>query len=123
MDIIPDHSGDFFAALWTSLSRRRVARLFARLGWSVRKCSWTDYEVCSPFAELVIEAESPILLHGPVADAEAESGGVCVVVFHSGAIHRRTGPGGDAPGLGSDPFGDRRGPAAPRRADRRAPRS
>jgi hypothetical protein len=39
--------------------------------WSVRKCSWTDFEVTSPFAELVVEAESPILMHGPVADVES----------------------------------------------------
>lgn len=44
-----------------------------RLGWSVRKCSWTDYEIRSPFAELVIEAEAPILMHGPVSDVEANA--------------------------------------------------
>jgi hypothetical protein len=41
--------------------------------WSVRECSWTDYEVTGPFAELVVEAESPILLHGPVTDVEANA--------------------------------------------------
>jgi hypothetical protein len=70
MDDIPDRS-NFFASLDTPLSRRSVAGLFARLGWSVRKCSWADYEIRSPFAELFIEAEWPILMHGPVAEVEA----------------------------------------------------
>jgi hypothetical protein len=64
-------SPNFFASLHTTRSRRRVAGLFTPPTWRVRKCSWTDYEVTSPFAELVIEAESPILLHGSVADVEA----------------------------------------------------
>ncbi len=72
MGVIPD-SSNFYAALHASLSRRRVAGLYARLGWSVRKCSWTDYEIRSPFAELVIEAEAPILMHGPVSDVEANA--------------------------------------------------
>lgn len=66
---------DFFATLDTRCSRRRIAALFAPPTWSVRKCGWTDYEVISTFAELVIEADSPILLHGlaisPSADVEA----------------------------------------------------
>ena len=31
-------------------------------------CSWTDYEIRSAFAELVVEADSPILLHGRATD-------------------------------------------------------
>lgn len=50
------------------MSREQVARLYGVLGWKVRKCSWVDYEVISDWAELVIEAEAPILMHGPVAD-------------------------------------------------------
>ncbi len=83
MDDIPD-SSNFFASLHTSLSRRRVAGLFARLGWSVRKCSWTDYEIRSPFAELVIEAESLILMHGPVAEVEINANRILVPLRHAG---------------------------------------
>jgi hypothetical protein len=61
----------FAASLHTTRSRRRVANLFTPPTWQVRKCTWTDYEVTGPFAELVVEAESPILLHGPVADLES----------------------------------------------------
>jgi hypothetical protein len=60
------------------------ARLFERLGWRVRKCSWTDYEIRSPFAELVIEAESPILLHGPVAEVEANVGQILAPLREAG---------------------------------------
>ena len=67
MAAIPDGS-NFFSSLHTALSREQVARLYGALGWQVRKCSWVDYEVFSDWAELVIEAESPILMHGPVAD-------------------------------------------------------
>jgi hypothetical protein len=83
MDDIRDDSY-LCAALQTRLSRRRVARLFARLGWDVRKCTWTDYEVCCPFAELTIEAESPILLHGPVADVEANADRILAVLRDAG---------------------------------------
>ena len=70
--MIPE-SSNFFASLRTTRARRRVAGIFTPPTWTVRRCSWTDYEVSSPFADLVIEAESPILLHGPVAEVEANA--------------------------------------------------
>jgi hypothetical protein len=72
MGEIPDTS-NFFSSLQTPLSREQVAGLFGALGWQVRKCSWVDYEVISDWAELVIEAEGPILMHGPVADLPARA--------------------------------------------------
>jgi hypothetical protein len=63
----PDES-NLFGSLQTSLSREQVARLFAPFGWEIRRCGWTDYEVHCDFAELVIEGENPVLIHGPVAD-------------------------------------------------------
>ncbi len=71
--MIPE-SSNFFASLYTARSRRRIAELFTPPTWFVRRCSWTDHEVSSPFAELVIEAESPTLLHGPMAEVEANAG-------------------------------------------------
>jgi hypothetical protein len=64
---IPDGS-NFFSSLHTDLTKAQVADLYGAIGWKVRKCSWVDFEVISDWAELVIEAESPILMHGPVAD-------------------------------------------------------
>jgi hypothetical protein len=72
MGEVPDFS-NFFSSLHTTLSREQVAGLYGALGWQVRKCSWADYEVISDWAELVIEAESPILMHGPVADLPARA--------------------------------------------------
>jgi hypothetical protein len=69
---IPD-SSNFFSSLHTALSREEVANLYGALGWRVRKCSWTDFEIISDSAELVIESESPILMHGPVADLIARA--------------------------------------------------
>ena len=69
---LPDGS-NFFSALDTTLSREQVAGLYGALGWCVRKCSWVDYEIISDWAGLVLEAESPILMHGPVADLVARS--------------------------------------------------
>ncbi len=60
--------GSFFSSLDTTLSREQIARLYEAIGWRVRKCSWVDYEVVSEWADLVIEAEAPILMHGPVAN-------------------------------------------------------
>jgi hypothetical protein len=67
---IPDTS-NFHSSLYTSLSREEVARLYGELEWSIRKCSWTVYDVACSWAELVIEGESPILMHGPVGDVLA----------------------------------------------------
>jgi hypothetical protein len=69
---MPD-SSNFFSALDTTMSREQVAGLYGALGWQVRKCSWVDYEVTCDWAQLVIEAESPILMHGPVADLMARA--------------------------------------------------
>jgi hypothetical protein len=63
---VPD-SSNFFASLATELSKEQVARLYERRGWAVRKCTWVDFEIRCPWAELIIDGESPILLHGPVA--------------------------------------------------------
>lgn len=69
---MPDGS-NFFSTLDTSLSREQVAWLYGAIGWRVRRCSWVDYEVISDWAELVIEAEGLILMHGPVADLPARA--------------------------------------------------
>ena len=37
-------------------------------GWRARKMSFVDFEVANESAELVIEGDSPLLIHGPVAD-------------------------------------------------------
>jgi hypothetical protein len=70
MNDIPERS-NFFSSLYTDLDRRQVAELFRSLGWEVRKCSWSDYKMRCSFAELVVEARSPILMHGAVADVVA----------------------------------------------------
>jgi hypothetical protein len=62
---------NFYSSLDTSLSPEQVAGLYAALGWRVRQYRWTDYEVFGPWCELVIESESPILMHGQVGDVVA----------------------------------------------------
>jgi hypothetical protein len=72
MDALPDFP-NFYSALDTTMSREEVARLYEALGWRVRKCSWTDYEVFGPWCELIIAAESPILMHGAVTEILAHA--------------------------------------------------
>ena len=64
---IPDRS-NFYSTLHTSMSKSQVAQLYGALGWQVRNCTWVDYEIECEWAELIIEADSPILMHGNVAD-------------------------------------------------------
>jgi len=78
-------------AIFGGFDRRRVARLYERLGWEVRKSGWAESEMRSPVAELVVQAESPVLLHGlvlgdldtvesvlaPLREAEAVFEGEC----------------------------------------------
>ena len=59
---------NFNSTLGTTLSREQVASRYGALGWQVRNGSWADFEVISDWAELVIEATGPILMHGSVAD-------------------------------------------------------
>ena len=66
-DHLPHH---IYMSLWTDLTRAEIAAVFSASGWSTRKCSWTDYEVeWEDRAELVIESEKPVLVHGPLANA------------------------------------------------------
>ena len=66
-------SSNFYSSLHTKLSREQVAQCYGAMGWEVRKCSWVDYEVVCDWAELIIESESPILMHGPVADVQVNA--------------------------------------------------
>jgi hypothetical protein len=67
MTRIPDRP-NLFVSIHCGPARRHVAELFRRLGWQARKCGWTEFEVTCSFAELVVEAGSPVLVHGAVAD-------------------------------------------------------
>lgn len=58
-----------FSCLHTSLSREDVARLYGAQGWRVIKCGRKEFEVRCEWAEFVIEASSPILMHGPAQNA------------------------------------------------------
>lgn len=69
---LPDRS-NFFASLTTSLSKASVARLYEARGWSRRQCSRADFEVGCSWAELTIDGDVPILLHGPVANVAANA--------------------------------------------------
>ena len=55
------------------MSCRQVSQLYEKRGWSIRKCGRSEYEISSDWAELVLESESPLLLHGPVADLPARA--------------------------------------------------
>lgn len=57
----------------TALRPEAIAKRFAPPVWRVRKCSWTDFEAVSDFAEVVIESSNPVLVHGPVADVTVNS--------------------------------------------------
>jgi hypothetical protein len=67
------NSANLFSALDTTLSKEQVANLYGAVGWRVRKCSYVDYEVACDWAELIIESESPILMHGLVAELPARA--------------------------------------------------
>ena len=83
---IPDGS-NFYASLTTTLSKVRVADLYGRRGWSVRECAWDEFEVCCSWADLVIDGESPILLHGPVARVEENAARILGVLREFGVAY------------------------------------
>lgn len=57
---------DIYMTLETQLSCAQVNALFSKRGWESRMCSWTEHEITTDFAELVIASESPMLIHGGV---------------------------------------------------------
>jgi hypothetical protein len=64
-------SQHLFGTVQTHHTKAELAAAFAAAGWTSRKCTWTDYDVQSDFAELVIESDDPMLIHGPVTDVIA----------------------------------------------------
>ena len=64
---LPDRT-NFYSSVRTDRRPEAIARLFAPPVWRVRKCSRTDFEAASDFAEVVIESNDPVLVHGLVAD-------------------------------------------------------
>jgi hypothetical protein len=71
-DGLPDGS-NLFATVHAAAGAEAVARAYARAGWTVRACGWTEWEARCAFAELVVEGTDPVLVHGPVADVVANA--------------------------------------------------
>lgn len=73
-----------FDNVYCSLSTRRskdwIASRFRKAGWSIRHCTWTDYEVTSDYAELVIEGDRTILMSGAVADFDTHIPSVVAIL-------------------------------------------
>lgn len=67
---LPDGS-TFFAVLHPQRPREDVAALYRALGWRVRRCGHEAFELTCPWADLVLDGDGPLLLHGPVADGAA----------------------------------------------------
>jgi len=83
---VPDLS-NFYSSLHTSMSRREVADFFSAVGWKVGEPDDSDHlDVFCPWAALIMESESPILLHGPVADVEANAEQVLTVLRQAGIV-------------------------------------
>lgn len=57
---------DIYMTLDTRLPSSKINALFSRAGWSSRMCSWTEHEITSDFAELVIASEAPVLISGGI---------------------------------------------------------
>jgi hypothetical protein len=64
---IPDKP-NFFSTIGAGFDRPQIADLYRKAGWRVRKCGWTDFKLESDWAEIILEGESPVLLHGSVSD-------------------------------------------------------
>ena len=66
---MPD-SANFACSLDTTSSREEIASLYGALGWRVHRLAWADYEIICDWADLFITAESPIEMHGRVANVD-----------------------------------------------------
>ena len=64
---IPE-SSNLFGIIGGAITIETIVDAFERQGWAVRKCSLTDFELRSNYAEPFIEEAIPLLTHGFVAD-------------------------------------------------------
>jgi hypothetical protein len=83
---LPDTS-NFHSALDTNLSRQQIAELFRPLATRIRKRGWEEFEVFCPWAELIIEAESPILMHGTVANVLVNTERILLLLREAGVAY------------------------------------
>jgi len=61
-------SSNFFARVTTKESVESIVERYRLAGWRVGRCSASDYEVRCDSAELIIERNAPVLIHGLVVD-------------------------------------------------------
>jgi hypothetical protein len=76
---------NFYGTIEGTLDKFKLAASFAADGWSVRKCSWTDYELTCGVAELILQGDDPMFLHGVVADVLRNVQGIAEVLRNAGA--------------------------------------
>ncbi|MFY0602013.1 MAG: hypothetical protein JXR03_20230 [Cyclobacteriaceae bacterium] len=68
---IPD-GHNIYGVIHGTDSKIEIATKFHELGWSVRKSSWTDFEMESEWAELHVEGENKILFKGMIDEDKFE---------------------------------------------------
>jgi hypothetical protein len=51
----------------SSLSKEEITKKFSAHGWRISKASWFDWEITNDFAELILEGNEQLLIHGPVS--------------------------------------------------------
>ncbi|MEM9276788.1 MAG: hypothetical protein AAGA80_28195 [Cyanobacteria bacterium P01_F01_bin.143] len=75
---IPD-GNNMYGVVNDTISKKQIATKFHELGWSVRKSSWTDFEIECQWAELHIEGENEILFNGILDETKFEELGDLMV--------------------------------------------
>ncbi len=81
--MIPEFS-NVYGLLSTRRSKDWITSCFKKAGWSMRKCTWTDYEIDSDYAELIIEGDETILMHGAIADFDSNASSVVAILEENG---------------------------------------
>ncbi len=81
---LPD-GANFYCMLTSTRSKKELAEWFAERGWSMHRVSSLDYGIRCAWAELVIEVDSPVLIHGAVADIMLNAARILDILKASGA--------------------------------------
>ena len=53
--------------IYSSLSKEEITKKFSTNGWMIWKASWYDWEITNDFADLILEGDKELLIHGPVS--------------------------------------------------------
>ncbi len=78
---IPD-SNNLYGVIKSDISKVEIAKEFEKVGWKIRKSSWTDIECKCAYAELELIGKDEVLIQGRIDKNELSRLQDVLVMLH-----------------------------------------